>query len=124
MGIGSWTISEVIKYLGENKNMPAELTEAEFSKHLNTKFHLQSEGDAKVEIELDEVKGYSSKHEEVAGMERFSAFFLGPDQPLLTQATYTLQHDQMGEFVIFLVPVARRGGRPRYEAVFNYYKKQ
>lgn len=103
--------------------MPAELTEAEFSKHLNTKFHVQSEGDAKIELELDEVKGYLSKHEEVEGMERFSAFFRGPDQPLLSQATYTLNHDQMGEFTIFLVPVARRENGLRYEAVFNYFKQ-
>jgi hypothetical protein len=56
-------------------------------------------------------------------MERFSAFFVGPEQPLLPQLTYTVNHEQMGEFELFLVPVARIDGGFRYEAVFNYFKQ-
>ena len=102
--------------------MPAELTEAEFSKHLNTKFQCRPDAETNVDLELDEVKSYSSKHKEHEGMERFSVFFVGPEKPFLPQTTYTFQHDQRGEFEIFLVPVARRENGFRYEAVFNYFR--
>lgn len=103
--------------------MPAELTEAEFSKHLQTKFHVRQDADNQIDLELDEVKPYSSRHQEHEGMERFSAFFIGPPQPLLPQMIYLVKHEQMGEFELFLVPVSRVERGFRYEAVFNYFRK-
>jgi len=39
---------------------------------------------------------------------------------MLPQATYTLEHTELGELDIFLVPVGPDGGgRQQYEAVFN-----
>lgn len=102
--------------------MPASLTEKEFSQHLNTKFRARLEDGSGVELELVEVKGYLSKPEEQNGMERFSAFFEGPADTQLTQKTYTLVHDRMGEFEIFLVPIGGPTPDKRYEAVFNYFK--
>jgi len=63
--------------------MSSNLTEAEFSKHVNTKFRIA--GEQPLELELSEVKGYLSKGHEQQGMERFSAFFRGPREPLLRQ---------------------------------------
>jgi hypothetical protein len=102
--------------------MAATLTEAEFSKHVNTQFRLT--GDRPIELELEEVKGYSSKAHEQEGMERFSAFFHGPLDRFLPQGMYLLEHDAMGSFDIFLVPVAKDERGVRYEAVFNYFKNQ
>ena len=104
--------------------MPATLTENEFSKHVNTKFHLKpnTADGPQVELELAEVKGYAKKAEEHSGMERFSVFFDGPGDLHLPQGVYSLTHDQMGEFEIFLVPIARDERGFRYEAVFNYFK--
>ena len=104
--------------------MAAELTEKEFSKHVNTKFRAQLDDGDEAELELDEVKGYSSKAVEQTGMERFSVYFKGPTTPFLPQKLYTLRHDQMDEFEIFLVPLAQNDEGARYEAVFNYFKKQ
>jgi hypothetical protein len=102
--------------------MAASLTENEFSKHLNTKFRLNPATiDGHVELTLAEVKGYAKKAEEHSGMERFSAFFDGPGAVQLPQGVYSLSHDQMGEFEIFLVPIARNESGFRYEAVFNYF---
>ena len=103
--------------------MTAPLTEKEFSQHLNTTFHVKFP-DGQIDLELDEVKGYLSKHREREGMERFSAFFQGPLQPQLPQHLYTLEHDQMGEFDIFLVPIEQSERGFRYEAVFNYFKEK
>ena len=101
--------------------MSAQLTEAEFSKHGNTKFRVAVE--PPVELELTEVKGYLSREHEEMGMERFSAFFSGPKDRYLDQSTYSLEHDQMGTFALFLVPVKQDQNGFRYEAVFNYYNQ-
>ncbi len=101
--------------------MAAELTEQEFSKHVNTKFRVVNE--QPIELELTEVKGYSSKPHEQTGMERFSAFFRGPADRVLVQQTYSIEHEQMGAFDLFLVPVSRDDSGFRYEAVFNYFKQ-
>ena len=102
--------------------MPVQLTEKEVSKHLNTKFRVN--GDNPIELELTEVKGYLSKANEETGMERFSAYFHGPADQYLRQASYPLAHDAMGEFEIFLVPIAQDQKGLRYEAVFNYFKEK
>jgi hypothetical protein len=100
--------------------MSAPFTETEFSKHVNTKFRVALE--EPIELELTEVKGYLSPAQEQTGMERFSAFFLGPADRYLTQKVYSLDHEQMGTFELFLVPVSRDKAGYRYEAVFNYFK--
>ena len=100
--------------------MAAELTEKEFSKHVNTKFRVVNE--EPIELELKEIKGYSSRPNEESGMERFSVFFTGSGDFFLPQRVYTLEHDSMGSFDLFLVPIARDEKSFRYEAVFNYFK--
>jgi len=100
--------------------MSAQLTEAEFSKHVNTKFRVAVE--PPVELELTDVKGYMSREHEHTGMERFSAFFLGPGDRYLEQKVYPFEHEQMGAFELFLVPVSHDQNGFRYEAVFNYFK--
>ena len=100
--------------------MSAPLTEEEFSKHVNTKFRVSS--NQPIELELYQVKGYSSQSHEQQGMERFSAFFRGPRDPLLPQSLYALEHERMGALELFLVPIAQDENGCRYEAVFNYFK--
>ena len=102
--------------------MPADLTEKEFSKHVNTKFRAGLD-DGAVDLELVVVKGYLARPDDHEGMERFSIFFTGPAKPFLPQKTYSLSHDAMGTFDIFLVPIQPDGEGFRYEAVFNYFKK-
>jgi hypothetical protein len=102
--------------------MPATLTEEEFSKHLHTKFRITNT--EPIELELTEVKGYLRKEHEQTGMERFSAFFLGPGDHYLRQGIYSLEHEAMGGFELFLVPIAKDEKGFRYEAVFNYYKEK
>ena len=102
--------------------MPAELTEKEFSQHVNTKFQLKLDDQA-IELELVEVKGYRPQANEQGGMERFSVFFDGPGNVRLSQRLYSLEHEQMGEFEIFLVPISGNEQGFRYEAVFNYWSE-
>jgi hypothetical protein len=77
-----------------------------------------------IELELAEVKSYQSRTNEQSGMERFSIFFVGPPEPYLPQHIYSLAHEQMGAFDLFLVPIGGNEKGFRYEAVFNYFKKK
>ena len=103
--------------------MAASLTEKEFSKHVNTKFRVELDGENSVDLELTEVKGYMNKPHEQTGMERFSTYFQGPPEPYLAQKLYAFQHAGMGSFEMFLVPIAKNDRGFSYESVFNYFKK-
>jgi len=101
--------------------MSVKLTEKEFAEHVGTRFRVKLDP-KEVELELVEVEGYVSKPNEQKGLERFSVFFTGSGDVSLPQGTYRMKHDRMGEFEIFIVPIAREPNGFRYEAVFNYSK--
>ena len=102
--------------------MPINLTEQEFSRHLNSTFQLNLE-DHTLELKLVEVKAYMPGKNEQAGMERFSIYFEGPPDRRLPQKLYHLEHADMGGLDLFLVPIAADEKKLRYEAVFNYFRK-
>ena len=102
--------------------MPMDLTEQEFSRHLNSTFQLNLQ-DHTLELKLVEVKGYMPGKNEQAGMERFSIYFDGPPDRRLPQGLHHLEHADMGGLDLFLVPIAGDEKKSRYEAVFNYFKK-
>ena len=99
------------------------LTEEVFARNLNTTFRVPLEDGRKVELELVEVAGYKDRPGEQQGMERFSLFFQGPAEPALPQASYTMEHERMGELLIFIVPIAKTGDGFRYQAVFNFHRE-
>ena len=101
--------------------MAVNPTESEFSALQGTKFLIKVQT-LEVPLELVEVKGYLNQQTEQAGMERFSAFFDGALESFLPQGMYLMQHESLGEFEIFLVPIAQNQNGFRYEAVFNFFK--
>jgi hypothetical protein len=50
--------------------------------------------------------------------QQFALVFRGPLEPALPQATYAVEHDELGRLEIFLVPIGPDGSGMRYEAVF------
>jgi hypothetical protein len=50
-------------------------------------------------------------------------FFLGSRDLMLPQGTYRINHEQLGEMEIFLVPTAREAEGFKYEAAFNLLKE-
>ena len=60
------------------------------------------------------------EHTRTERNEAFSIFFCGSLNRFMPQGIYQLKHGQIGEFGIFLVPVAQTTDGFEYEAVFNY----
>lgn len=54
------------------------------------------------------------------GASQFSIVFRGPVEPLLSQRTYRLRHATLGDFALFITPVAKAGGSIDYEACFDH----
>jgi hypothetical protein len=98
--------------------MPDNLNSKTFSEHLHTSFRVPMAGANPARLELVEVVESNAS----PAMEQFSVFFLGP--PTLGQGICSLEHDQMGSFDLFLVPVAAEGDHVRYEAAFNRFRKK
>lgn len=92
-----------------------------FSRNVNTKFTVKVESGDPVEIELVEVAIRQNSANEHGRMERFSAFFSGPQSAFLPQQTYEFLHAEMGEMEIFLVPIGTDSKGFRYEAIFNRF---
>ncbi|MGI8917730.1 MAG: DUF6916 family protein [Pyrinomonadaceae bacterium] len=86
-----------------------------FLKYLNTKFHISLDDSNTLETELIKV----GEHQLSPHQERFSIIFQGPLVPRLSQGTYSVNHDGMGAFNLFIVPIEQDSQSVRYEAVFN-----
>ena len=98
-----------------------------FAGHLNTPFRIHADAGRSIQVKLDEVKlrqdtplqpGQRPRGD--AGNEKFSLFFSGRRGELLGQDTYTFEHEALGQFDLFIVPIFTRNPRKiDYEAVFN-----
>jgi hypothetical protein len=88
---------------------------ADFLEQVNTKFQVILQGRPLLELELKHVEiGHSTTTQE-----QFSLIFYGPKDVPLAQGTFELEHEKMGRFAIFLVPMNPDQRGPRYQAVFN-----
>ena len=99
--------------------MGASLTHENFAAHLNTKFRVQADEANAVELVLAEVSELKTS----PGQEQFAIVFRGPLEVFLGQGTRQFEHDEMGQFNLFLVPVNQDDNGFSYEAVFNRLRK-
>ncbi len=96
--------------------MSKELSQAAFNTHSNTKFRiLDKESPTVIEAQLVEVEERASSEK----IQQFSLLFKGPNEPLLPQKIYSIEHGSMGDFELFIVPVAADETSASYEAVFS-----
>jgi len=95
------------------KNMNLDL----FSQYLGERFSLQGAGSMTTKLELIEVKDLSGA--QTAKKQSFSLVFQGFGEMFLSQKTYSLCHEKIGIFDLFLVPIGQDATGFRYEAVFN-----
>ena len=102
--------------------MMEKLTSADFRSHLNQTFRVHQEASGPLGSELIEVSemGPESRDGEASARRRsFSVLLRGPAEPVLPQAIYRIEHDEMGTMDLFLVPIGPDSQGMRYEAVFT-----
>jgi hypothetical protein len=100
----------------------ARLTRSNLRNHVGSDFIAQTPGGTEVTLRLVEVEDVPNAS--AAGQEgsegTFAARFTDSSGILLSQGTYTLDHDGLGRVWWFLVPVDMPAGRLQtYEAIFN-----
>lgn len=101
-----------------------QLTWGKFSTLLKSRFKVQAGPSGLLELELEEANAFPSRPspKSAAGAVRtegFSLIFSGPITPLLPQGIYRFEHEQLGRFDLFIVPVACSADAASYEVVFN-----
>jgi hypothetical protein len=92
----------------------AYLTKRTFTDQLETRFevHLES-GEAQI-LQLFKVVDTG-----LQGQDCFSILFKSMSADRFPQGTYRIQHEAIGTFGLFIVPITRQEDWPWYEAVFN-----
>ena len=92
------------------------LQDETFRPYLNQIFTITATAETQMDATLIAVK--SSPHMG-ADRRQFSLLFLGPQAPVLGQATYQVENLALGKLEIFLCPVGVSGKGAEYEAVFT-----
>ena len=95
--------------------MIEELTRDTFARQLNSRFRVERHGAGAVTLELVEAGEVRSS----GRSETFSILFRGPPDVFLPQAIYRFEHDAIGAFDLFTVPIRRDQDGVYYEALFN-----
>lgn len=98
-----------------------DLTMASFSGVVKTKFRIHLSMTEVMEFELIEIRAgrFATLAAGQPHPESFSLLFAAPPAPTLSQRMYRFEHDQLGRFDLFIVPVGHGHGVAHYEAVFN-----
>jgi hypothetical protein len=107
--------------------MLEELNHSTFASHVGEAFRVHLGRGRAVEVELIEATELGSSHSAASpdapsgGGESFSIIFRGPIELPLAQATYGFEHEQIGAFPLFIVPIGLDPGKDGrlYQAVFN-----
>jgi uncharacterized protein DUF6916 len=88
-----------------------------FVDRIGERFLLLLDSGETLELELAEATEVGAAPE--AGQRApFSVVFLGPTDPVLPQRIYGFEHDELGAFEIFVVPIGRDASGTSYEATF------
>jgi hypothetical protein len=90
-----------------------------FSKHKGEKFFIHTESEDTLEAELTEVTSRGSGNVPEGKREPFSLLFNSPGDTVLPQKIYRIEHDGIGTFDLFLVPIHKDEHGVQYEAVFT-----
>jgi hypothetical protein len=100
--------------------MPVKLERSTFAEHLGETFRAVVEPENQLELELVEVEVLgSAPPQDPPRRESFSIVFRGPKDNALAQGTFRMEHDEIGGFDIFLVPIGEDQDGRQYEAIFN-----
>jgi hypothetical protein len=91
-----------------------------FSQRLGQIFRVRLDDGSTIDLELVSATAAPTRPNEAPrGRAPFSIVFLGPLEPVLPQRIYRFEHDALGTFEIFIVPIGPAESRMQYEAVFG-----
>lgn len=100
---------------------PIVLTRSTFTPYVDTTFRVQT-GSGTVNVTLasaTDLKAGAPNPSLIAGVESFSLLFAGSSQSSpFGEGIYTIEHDALGTFSLFLSPVGKPANR-HYEAVIT-----
>lgn len=99
--------------------MDDSLTQEAFAQNVNTKFQVWADDTNQVELELAEV----SELKQQKAHDQFSIVFRGPLNAFIGQGMRSFEHDKLGQFELFIVPIRQDGEAFYYEAVFNRFRE-
>lgn len=87
-------------------------------------FEQQTETTFKVTVNADQLDfKLTSVRQLKTGADAFSLVFEGPASPRLSQQIYHFDHNVLGTFDLFIVPIGLSTAGIRYEAVINRLQK-
>ena len=87
-----------------------------FAGLLHSRFRVCENAQAFVELELTDATAHKTSP---APTGSFSLVFTGPLHQFLPQRTYLFEHEKLGRFDLFIVPIGKDQNGFQYEAVFN-----
>ncbi|HEX9638727.1 MAG TPA: hypothetical protein VGB99_14410 [Acidobacteriota bacterium] len=101
----------------------SQLSYDQFRSSLNSRFQVRLAAGQAHELELTTVSerklSSQQRASETVELETFSIAFRGSAQQPLGQGIYRFEHERLGEFDLFIVPIAADRENYTYEAVFN-----
>jgi hypothetical protein len=107
---------------------PDQLKLETFSPWLKSKFRVALDSASFLEVELAEANALTYPGQLQPGakgptQDSFTLVFHGPDNRFLPQRMYPFEHDQIGRFELFIVPIGQKPGFIQYQAIFNRLTK-
>ena len=102
--------------------MIEQFTRTTFADRIGETFRLHADLET-IELRLVEATEatltFGERPSPPAGRSQFSIVFLGPREPILPQRIYRFEHDVLGAFDLFIVPIGPNDAGMQYEAVFG-----
>jgi hypothetical protein len=99
--------------------MDDSLTYEAFTQNLNTKFHVAADDAGQLVLDLAEI----SDLKQVKNQEEFAVVFRGPLDRFLGQGMRSFDHEKLGQFELFIVPIKQDDNGYYYEAIFNRFRE-
>jgi hypothetical protein len=98
----------------------SEFTADKLQPYVGTDFRIALSAGQQCVLRMTELTKIRDQHVDPRfNRDSFSIVFEGPRQPFLPQATYQLEHHELGTNHIFIVPTGPAPEGFRYEAVFT-----
>lgn len=95
------------------------IASATFAELVGSNFSVQRKEGTALKLQLAAMTGRPSGQSAPPGYENFSLIFDGPNDPVLTQGTFRFEHERIGCFELFIVPISAERNLRQYEAVFS-----